>query len=362
MGIEFISESINDEAKNLVLIPYSDLFFQLVQEERIYRNKIEIAIYIDNEEIVFHEQFDLSFSVEGSLFDDLPLVKFNREYYPLSFETELEEGSYMLHIGITGNSTSKKREYREEFSFPGRQKEIGYLFLTAELGGFLFVLRDQRYLYYQYDSLQAIQTLAFQPDSTFIVIDHDGEVESFTPEELDEISSCLDGIDAFNLRLEYYYEDTKYISSPIYPNPAYFFQNRYSPQEQLAQLRYIVNQNEYNYLKSLSESELQQGINEYWLSKDPDPYTLDNIYQETFYQRIRYVNNNYRFRDFTPGWRTDMGRIYIIYGEPDHIVNDVFPIGKPPSITWHYYSLNKVFVFYDLRGYGHYELKNRWMD
>ena len=57
-----------------------------------------------------------------------------------------------------------------------------------------------------------------------------------------------------------------------------------------------------------------------------------------------------------------MGRIYIIYGEPDQILSDVFPVGRLPSITWYYYSLNKVFVFYDFRGYGNYELRNKWMD
>ena len=43
----------------------------------------------------------------------------------------------------------------------------------------------------------------------------------------------------------------------------------------------------------------------------------------------------------------------------DQIINDAFPIGRAPSITWHYFRLNRSFIFADERGFGQYRLRNK---
>lgn len=361
-GLEFVAEHISGKAKNMLLIPYNDLFFEVSQEKFHYDNNITLVIFDEAEEVLYQEQISVSFKLNPALIEEIPLIKFQREFLPVLFETELQSGSYLLYISIADRSSSKRREYRKEFIFPETVKELGYFFLKGKVADFEFVIRDKRYLYHPYDSLQVLQYVGADLDSTRIALTGENSKKYLSVDELTKLPELLKEGEVFQLELEQYYGEQTYISTPIYPNPAYFFQQKYSPKDQLAQLRYIVNENEYRYLRSLPENDLQQGINEYWQSKDPDPYTIDNIYQETFYQRIRYANNNYQFRRFMPGWRTDMGRIYIMYGRPDQIESDVFPLGRSPSITWYYYSLNKVFKFYDLRGYGAYELRDKWMD
>ncbi len=361
-GIEFICESLDNQAKNMILIPYADLFFSIDQEMKNYDNQITLAIFTDDEEIVYQEQKQLTFSISPEELDSMEPVRYNHEFYPLQFTTELQPGEYQLYVSISDNSTTMRREYSESFIFPDSMKEVGYFFITAAIGDFLFILRDERDLFGQYDSLQVLQYLDFEPDSTYIRLEFDDRQELMEKDALQEIANLLQDETTFELTLEHYYRGKKYVSTPVYPGQEHFFRQEYTPKEQLAQLRYIMNQNEYHYLRSLPEDELQQGIDEFWMSKDPDPYTADNVYQETFYQRVRYADKNYRFRANQPGWRTDMGRIYITYGKPNQVSSDVFPIGRPPSITWYYYSLNKVFTFYDLRGYGQYELKEKWID
>jgi len=361
-GLEFISEHIDDSAVNLILIPYGELFFQARGREKMYDNNVSILIYASEDQIIYQNQISLKFNIQPEELDKLLPVSYNKEYYPVKFMTSLEPGEYQLYIGVTDNSTGRKKDLREVFIFPDAKKRVGFLFFEGKINDFSFILRDGKYFQIQFDTLGIVQHLAFQPDSTRVVVDLDDQERQITIEEIEEVYQVVKDEHHFTIEIANYHEARKYISSPIYPNSAYFYQQKYSPRDQLAQLRYIMNQNEYQYLRSLPEHQLQEAINEYWLSMDPDPYTPENVYQDTFYQRIRYADNNYQIRRYLPGWRTDRGRIYIKYGEPDQIVSDVFPVGREPSITWYYYSLNKVFTFYDLRGYGNYELKDKWLD
>lgn len=361
-GVELIFENIDNKAMNTILIPYNDFFFHLEGEEKIYDNIVTIVIYEDDDRVVYQNQTRVSLAINPGELNSIPRLNYNREYYPIEFETELQGGEYQIYVSITDGSSARKRELREGFHFSGVTKNIGYLMLKASLGDFVFIIRDKRYLFNRYDSLDAMQHLAFQPDSSRVAVKLDDEEKYFTYEEMNQFYEVLIDEEVFSIEIEHFSRGRKFVSTPVYPNAAHFFQQKYNSKDQLAQLRYILNQNEYQYLRSLSDSSLQNGINHYWLSKDPDPYTTDNVYQETFYQRVRYADNNYQIRRYLPGWRTDMGRIFIIYGEPDQIISDVFPIGRTPSITWYYYSLNKVFIFYDLRGYGNYELRDKWLD
>ncbi|NOQ21073.1 MAG: GWxTD domain-containing protein [Candidatus Aegiribacteria sp.] len=55
-------------------------------------------------------------------------------------------------------------------------------------------------------------------------------------------------------------------------------------------------------------------------------------------------------------WRTDRGRVYVIYGPPDDIESVLFRGGQVPYEIWYYYEGgNESFVFADRSGTGDYE-------
>jgi GWxTD domain-containing protein len=56
----------------------------------------------------------------------------------------------------------------------------------------------------------------------------------------------------------------------------------------------------------------------FWESHDPAPETPKNEFREEIRRRIHYAN--IWFRDAEEGWRTDRGRVWILYGEPDEII------------------------------------------
>ncbi len=81
---------------------------------------------------------------------------------------------------------------------------------------------------------------------------------------------------------------------------------------------YIITNEERTAFKKLqTDEEREQFIEQFWLRRDPTPDTVDNEFKEDHYARIAYANE--RFASGIPGWKTDRGRIYIIYGKPDEI-------------------------------------------
>ncbi len=83
-------------------------------------------------------------------------------------------------------------------------------------------------------------------------------------------------------------------------------------------VRWIITDEERKTFQVLkTDDEREQFIEQFWLRRDPDPDTDTNEYREEYYQRIAYANEH--FTSGIPGWKTDRGRIYIMFGKADQI-------------------------------------------
>jgi GWxTD domain-containing protein len=81
---------------------------------------------------------------------------------------------------------------------------------------------------------------------------------------------------------------------------------------------YIITDEERAAFKRLqTDEEREQFIENFWLRRDPTPDTVENEFKEEHYRRIAYANEH--FASGIPGWKTDRGKIYIMYGPPDEI-------------------------------------------
>lgn len=79
---------------------------------------------------------------------------------------------------------------------------------------------------------------------------------------------------------------------------------------------YIITDEERAAFKGLkTDEEREQFIEQFWLRRDPTPDTIENEFKEEHYRRIAYANE--RFASGIPGWKSDRGKIYIMYGPPD---------------------------------------------
>src|SRR6202140_1203632 len=81
---------------------------------------------------------------------------------------------------------------------------------------------------------------------------------------------------------------------------------------------WIITDEERAAFRQLSNDEERDNfIEAFWQRRDPTPDTEENEYKEEHYQRIAYANEH--FAAGVPGWKTDRGRMYIVFGKPDEI-------------------------------------------
>jgi GWxTD domain-containing protein len=117
---------------------------------------------------------------------------------------------------------------------------------------------------------------------------------------------------------------------------------------------YIITDEERKAFLSLSNDEEREAfIENFWQRRNPNPDSAENEFREEHYRRIAYANEHYAAGK--PGWKTDRGRIYIMWGPPDS--TDSHPSGgmyeRPmeegggetstfPFEVWHYRYLEGI--------------------
>ena len=136
---------------------------------------------------------------------------------------------------------------------------------------------------------------------------------------------------------------------------------------------YIISPEERTaYLQLSTSEEREQFIEQFWLRRSSNPDLPENDFKEEHYRRIAYANEH--FASGIPGWKTDRGRTYIIWGPADEV--DSHPTGgtydRPmeegggstttyPWETWRYRYLegvgeNIIIEFVDPTGSGEYHM------
>jgi GWxTD domain-containing protein len=125
---------------------------------------------------------------------------------------------------------------------------------------------------------------------------------------------------------------------------------------------YIITDREVSAFKALeTHPERRMFITQFWERRNPIPGAAENQFKEEHYRRIAYVNDH--FPASIPGWKTDRGRIYIVYGPPDEI--ESHPAGGQgksfPYEQWLYHHIegvgeNVIIDFEDPAGTGDYHM------
>ena len=136
---------------------------------------------------------------------------------------------------------------------------------------------------------------------------------------------------------------------------------------------YIISPEERQaFLQLETNEEREQFIEQFWLRRSANPDLPDNDFKEEHYRRIAYANEHYA--SGIPGWKTDRGRMYIMWGPADEV--ESHPTGgtydRPmeegggststyPWETWRYRYMegigeNVIWEFVDPSGSGEYRL------
>jgi GWxTD domain-containing protein len=125
---------------------------------------------------------------------------------------------------------------------------------------------------------------------------------------------------------------------------------------------YIISDEEKAAFERLTaDGERQQFIEQFWEKRDPTPGTPENEFNDEHYRRIAFADKHFRTAAGTPGWQTDRGHIYIVYGPPDEIDSHPKKAGTYGVETWLYKKVQGIegeqtFAFFDRTGGGDFRL------
>lgn len=104
----------------------------------------------------------------------------------------------------------------------------------------------------------------------------------------------------------------------------------------------ITDQERKDFLHLTTDSARDKFVVDFWEHRNPTPGSKTNAFKEEHYRRLAFANEH--FAAGVPGWKTDRGRIYIIYGPPDRIeaapvpefAKGIVDKHSRPYQIWHY--------------------------
>lgn len=114
-------------------------------------------------------------------------------------------------------------------------------------------------------------------------------------------------------------------------------------QDWLSEVRYIITPEERKIFLELPEAEREKFKEDFWTRRDPDPDTEKNEYKDEYYQRLNRANQMF-LGEGRPGWLTDRGRIYILFGPPTE--RHTYPMEAAGYCreVWYYGSFPVIFI------------------
>jgi len=274
----------------------------------------------DTTQSIFHKNRYLVLPNPSALYGlELPMLYFYTEIYNLSFPSD---SSYSTHYRIIDG------ESREVKILPSKRRQIAGAKLV-EVGGFNIITMKSGS--YSFDVRVVDHTTgaeASRRHKFFVYREKDqaGAAADAGAASLDFLAQSYRQIPLKDLDKEF--ETTRYISS--------------SEEKKI-----------YNALKPEGKRDF---IVKFWQKRDDTPDTPQNEYRDRYLVLVKYANTN--FSGFREGWKTDMGRVLLVYGQPDEI--ERFPSSNDARSyqVWRFFEIEGgvEFIFVELRSGGEMEL------
>jgi GWxTD domain-containing protein len=111
----------------------------------------------------------------------------------------------------------------------------------------------------------------------------------------------------------------------------------------LSKVQYIMTREERKIFLELPDSEKGQFINDFWERRNPDPDSENNAFKMEYYDRVRNAENLFR-GEGRPGYLTDRGRIFILFGPPSE--RQTYPVDGSGYCreVWYYGGFPVIFI------------------
>ena len=355
-------------------VPLENLQFKRNSSTKNFEAKLAYTVKIKNfaGEIVENETVTdfVSTTKEEQKFLDGSSKFILREYY-------LNPGKYNLSVSLSDNNTKKELTLQSNFDVADFVKadislsnimlisnikmEDGKRVITPLVNKNIDNLKEFYVFFEVYNSGNdnVVNNYSYAiVDAKSNVVEKGNFTYTLTP----GINKCFEKIKSSNLVYGDYVLDIKdfstgqVLAAKNFTNKMTGFPTNAKELDlMISQLIYIATDEQLRKIEDAkTQEEKQKRFIEFWKSKDPSPNTPKNELMVEYYLRIQTANE--RYSHYIDGWKTDMGMVYIIYGEPNNIERYPFQENSKPYEIWYYYGANKEFIFVDESGFGDYRL------
>jgi GWxTD domain-containing protein len=120
--------------------------------------------------------------------------------------------------------------------------------------------------------------------------------------------------------------------------------------------KYIADRKEKKTYKKLKITAKRDFLKEFWAKRDSDPSTELNEFRKDYLTRAKYVNET--LGSMGAGWKTDRGRVILLYGLADEVERHTLTSQSKPYQIWRYFSVEGgvEFIFVDRQLFGNFQL------
>ncbi len=121
---------------------------------------------------------------------------------------------------------------------------------------------------------------------------------------------------------------------------------------------YLATKTEIDKYEKLSNLEgKREYMFDFWKAKDENANLNKNEFYRNYMQRVQICNDRYTSMG-KQGWKTDRGRVFLLYGEPTEIERYPNQLETRPYEIWQYTEIEGgvYFVFADLTGFSDYTI------
>jgi GWxTD domain-containing protein len=122
--------------------------------------------------------------------------------------------------------------------------------------------------------------------------------------------------------------------------------------------KYLATDQDVKTFSSVTNTEgRREFLAKFWSDIENGQHGQFDISRTVYLDRVITVNQRYHAMG-KEGWKTDRGRVYLLYAEPDEIERFPSSSDSKPYEIWHYNQIESgvIFVFIDRSGFGDYSL------
>lgn len=116
-----------------------------------------------------------------------------------------------------------------------------------------------------------------------------------------------------------------------------------NPESAVESMYYILTDDQYDKMNDGNQQEMSKKLIDYWKEKDPTKTTAFNEAMAEYFKRVDYTNLNFKSKNYRDGFKSEQGKIYILYGPPTKTSKVLGE--KQNTEIWIYDKLKKEFIF-----------------